>query len=70
MKKKFSAMITCFTEVEITVIAESANEALSKIALGQFETAKLYDGGIPMNERFHEIEIEPDSFGQDAELGE
>lgn len=64
--KKYSAIITCLTECEVSVDAESVEEAREKILQGDVKTAELYDGGLRMNERFHNINIVDESFGEDT----
>lgn len=63
---KFSALITCTTECEVTITAATAEEARSKIALGEFDRARLHDGGLAMSERFSDISITDESFGEDV----
>jgi hypothetical protein len=62
---RYSAIITCTTEVEITVEAASEKEARAKIEQGSFSSAHLYDGGLDIEERFHDIDLTEESFGLD-----
>lgn len=62
---RYSAIVTCTTECEVTVEANSAEEARKMIEDGRFKTASLYDGGLPMDERFHDIDMTEESFGKD-----
>lgn len=63
---KYSALVTCITECTVQVEAASDTEARTKIERGEFLNVALYDGGLDMPERFHQIEMEPDSFGVDS----
>lgn len=63
--KTYSALVTCFTEVLVTVEAENAKAARRAIKSGQVSTARLYDA-LPVDERLHDITIEPGSFGEDC----
>jgi hypothetical protein len=61
----YSAIITCTTECVVQVSAESETDARRKIEQGAFDRVKLHDGGLGITERFHDIEIVPESFGRD-----
>ena len=62
---RFSAIITATTECEITVEAANEAEALTKINNGEFSRVRLHDGGLHITERFNDIDINKESFGQD-----
>ena len=62
---RFSAIITCTTECEVNVEAESANAARYAIETGRFDKVRLHDGGLDMRERFHNIDIVEESLGED-----
>lgn len=61
---RFSAIVTCFTECTVQVEADSADEARRAIELGKLDKVALYDGGLEMSERFHDINIVDGSFGE------
>lgn len=64
--KRYSAYITCTTECEVVVEANSEEEAKQKMLKGEFYRAYLLeDSGLPMNERFYDITITEESFGED-----
>lgn len=62
---RFSALVTCLTECVVVVEADDADEARAKMERGDFVSAKLWDGGLPLSDRFHDVEITNESFGQD-----
>lgn len=63
---RYSALITCTTECEVQVEAESKNAARYAIELGKFDRVQLHDGGLSMAERFHDIDVNEESFGEDS----
>ena len=63
---RFSAIVTCTTECEVSVEAESKNAARYAIELAKFDKVRLHDGGLDMSERFHNVDINEESFGEDS----
>src|SRR5690348_13671830 len=63
---RYSAIVTCLTECVVAVEADSEAEAAEKMANGQIVHLSLHDGGLPLNERVHDVEIVEESFGADG----
>jgi hypothetical protein len=62
---RYSALVTCITELEAIVEADTEEEARAKIEAGEFLMVELWDGGLDVTERFHDIQITEESFGAD-----